>query len=289
VLDNIQQSISALTTADPTGREEIGEQLEEWEAQFEQTEAQIDLLNASETNRIQATIGTELDQNLISIVLLLMICILFSLSILMIIHRIVVRPVQHLALAFEQVANGAAPTPTAVTSNDEIGALQRHFNSMIATLQRQSISITQQVQAAETARTASEAAEREAASRLAIIEEQRETIRDMSVPVLPLDKQSLVMPLIGTLDTQRLTQIQEQALRWLESSRARRLLLDITGVPIIDSQVAQGLIRVVHAARLLGAEVVLVGIRPEVAQTIVSLGLDLRDIKTFSSLQAGIA
>ncbi|MCU0493268.1 MAG: STAS domain-containing protein [Chloroflexaceae bacterium] len=120
------------------------------------------------------------------------------------------------------------------------------------------------------------------------LETQRDVIREMSVPVLPVHEHTLVMPLVGALDTERLRQVQEQALRSIEQSRARTLLLDITGVPVVDSQVAQGLVSVVQAARLLGAEVALVGIRPEVAQAIVGLGLDLSNITTRSSLQSGI-
>lgn len=121
------------------------------------------------------------------------------------------------------------------------------------------------------------------------LEAQRDTIRELSVPVLPISQGTLVMPLVGTLDSARLRQIQEQALSQLEATRARRLILDITGVPIVDTQVAQGLIRVVQAARLLGSDVTLVGIRPEVAQSIVGLGLDLSGIHTFSNLQGALS
>lgn len=100
---------------------------------------------------------------------------------------------------------------------------------------------------------------------------------------------TLVMPLVGALDSARLAQVEEQALERLEASRARRLLLDITGVPSVDAQVAQGLVRVVQAARLLGARATLVGIRPEVAQSIVNLGLDLSHIHTESDLQSALA
>ncbi len=96
------------------------------------------------------------------------------------------------------------------------------------------------------------------------------------------------MPLVGELDGARLHLIQEQALHALEHSSARYLVLDITGVPIVDSQVAQGLLAVVQAARLLGAEVMLVGIRPEVAQAIVGLGIDLRGVHTSSDLQTSL-
>ncbi len=118
--------------------------------------------------------------------------------------------------------------------------------------------------------------------------QQRDFIREMSVPVLPISADTLVMPLVGALDSARLVHIQEQALGHLETSRARHLLLDITGVPVVDTQVAQGLIRVVQAARLLGASVVLVGIRPEVAQSIVGLGIDLSGIRTHSTLQSAL-
>ena len=117
---------------------------------------------------------------------------------------------------------------------------------------------------------------------------QRETIHGLSVPVLPISTHTLVMPLVGELDGARLHMIQEQALHALEHSSARHLVLDITGVPIVDSQVAQGLMAVVQAARLLGAKVMLVGIRPEVAQSIVGLGIDLRDVYTSSNLQTAL-
>jgi rsbT co-antagonist protein RsbR len=121
------------------------------------------------------------------------------------------------------------------------------------------------------------------------IEQQREAIRELGVPVLPVSTDTMVMPLVGVLDAVRLEQVQQQALRKLQESRARRLILDITGVPIVDSFVAQGLLRVVQAARLLGSDVTLVGIRPEVAQTIVGLGLSLEGMRTQSSLRDALS
>ena len=82
--------------------------------------------------------------------------------------------------------------------------------------------------------------------------------------------------------------MQRQALTQLEHTGARELLIDVTGVPVIDTQVAKGVIQLVEAARLMGAHVTLVGIRPEVAQTLVTLGIDLRGIRTFSTLQAAL-
>jgi len=134
--------------------------------------------------------------------------------------------------------------------------------------------------------------ERRAAEQQRLIGEnarQQELIRDLSVPILPLGGRMAVLPLVGTLDAERIGLLQSQALGAIERLRARHLLLDITGVPIVDSFVAQGLVRTLDAARLLGAEVVLVGVRPEVAQSIVGLGLDLQALRSFADLQTAIA
>jgi rsbT co-antagonist protein RsbR len=131
-----------------------------------------------------------------------------------------------------------------------------------------------------------EARATEQAHLLAEVEQQRTTIRELSVPILPVNTTTLVMPLVGALDGARLEEAQEQALVTLERTGARTLLLDVTGVPVVDTQVAQGLIAVVQAAKLLGAEAVLIGIRPEVAQALVGLGVDLRMVRTARDLQS---
>lgn len=126
------------------------------------------------------------------------------------------------------------------------------------------------------------------ASLLDEIELQRGLIRDLSVPVIPISASTLVMPLVGSLDSARLQQIQEQGLRAIERTSARVLVLDVTGVPIVDSHVAQGLLNVVQACRLLGARTMLVGIRPEVAQAMVSVGIDMRAVRTYADLQSAL-
>src|SRR5262245_26692875 len=118
--------------------------------------------------------------------------------------------------------------------------------------------------------------------------QQRDAIRELGVPVLPLRRGILAMPLVGALDSTRLQDIQERALHAIDRMGAQRLLLDITGIPIVDTQIAKGLIAIMQAARLLGAEVFLVGIRAEVAQTIVGLGLDLGGVRTFSDIQTAL-
>lgn len=217
-------------------------------------------------------------------------------------ERQVVRPVRQLAQAARAVASGQLDQTVAQTSRDEIGILQRSFNEMVATLQQQTSELEAQVEqvtrardeaeaarkAAEAARDEAEAAHTRMAEQLTIIEAQQHTIQELSVPVLPLSLHTLVVPLVGTIDTSRAQHVMERLLDGITSHKARLAILDITGVEVVDTQVANALIRAAQAARLLGAQVVLTGIRPQIAHTLVQLGIDLRDIVTHSSLQSGI-
>lgn len=121
-----------------------------------------------------------------------------------------------------------------------------------------------------------------------IIEAQELALQELSTPLIPLSKDTLVMPLIGTLDTRRMQDALEVLLEGVAHSKALAVILDITGVPVIDTHVAQSLVRSAQAVQLLGSQLVLTGIRPEVAQMLVSLGIELSGIVTRSSLQSGI-
>lgn len=123
---------------------------------------------------------------------------------------------------------------------------------------------------------------------LAENERQRELIRGLSMPVLPVGRATLVMPLVGELDDDRIRLAQSTALQAIDQTGARHLVLDITGMPFVDTMVAAGLIKLVQSARLLGAEVTLVGVRPEVAQTMVALGVDLADVATAADLASAL-
>jgi CHASE3 domain sensor protein/anti-anti-sigma regulatory factor len=173
-------------------------------------------------------------------------------------------------------------------ARDEVGQLAAAFNTMAAIIEQHTTDLQTQYVVADAARREAESAHAQVADQLAVITAQQAVIRDMSVPVLPLSPTTLVMPLVGALDSARLGLLHTQALQALEQTAARQLLLDITGVPVVDTQVAQGLLQLVQMARLMGADVDIVGVRPEVAQTIVSLGLNLSEIRTHSSLQQGI-
>jgi rsbT co-antagonist protein RsbR len=122
-----------------------------------------------------------------------------------------------------------------------------------------------------------------------MIEVQRATLRELSTPLIPLADEVVAMPLIGTIDSGRAQQILETLLEGVAEHQAEVVILDITGVQMVDTQVASALVRAAQAVKLLGARVVLTGIRPEVAQTLVGMGADLGDIVTLSNLQSGIA
>lgn len=118
---------------------------------------------------------------------------------------------------------------------------------------------------------------------------QRATIESLSIPVIQVWQGILTVPLIGTIDTARSMSITNNLLEVISQQQARCVILDITGVPVVDTQVAQHLIRTAQACRLLGCEVVLVGVGVEIAQTLVQLGVDLSTLHTLANLQAGIA
>lgn len=122
-----------------------------------------------------------------------------------------------------------------------------------------------------------------------IIEAQCRSIMDLSTPVINLWDGIVMMPLIGVIDTARAKQITEYLLESIADNGATVALLDITGVPVMDTSVAQHLLKTVIAARMLGSEVILTGISPEAAQTLVKLGIDLSQVKTLGTLSAGLA
>ncbi len=122
-----------------------------------------------------------------------------------------------------------------------------------------------------------------------IIAAQQATVRELSTPLMPIADGVVVMPLIGSVDSQRAQAIMETTLQGITTYSAEIVILDITGVRVVDTQVAAALLRTARAAQLLGAEVVLTGISAEIAQTLVQIGADLGNIIAQNSLQQGIA
>jgi rsbT co-antagonist protein RsbR len=121
-----------------------------------------------------------------------------------------------------------------------------------------------------------------------VIRQQQEAIRELSTPVLQVRERLLILPIIGVIDPQRARQLTEQLLRGIRTNRAKVVVIDITGVAAIDATVANHLVQTVEASRLLGATVIVTGLSPEIAQTIVNIGVDLGKMNTVGDLQGGI-
>ncbi|MCM3774185.1 STAS domain-containing protein [Priestia aryabhattai] len=117
---------------------------------------------------------------------------------------------------------------------------------------------------------------------------QKVALQELSAPLIPVFDKITVMPLVGTIDTDRAKKIMENLLQGVVKHRSEVVLIDITGVPVVDTMVAHHIIQAAEAVRLVGAKCLLVGIRPEIAQTIVNLGINLNEIITKNSLKKGV-
>src|SRR5690348_5106829 len=121
-----------------------------------------------------------------------------------------------------------------------------------------------------------------------IIRQQQEAIRELSTPVLQVRERLLILPIIGVIDPQRARQLTEQLLRGIRSNRAKVVVIDITGVPAVDSTVANHLVQTVDASGLMGASVIITGLSSEIALTLVTIGVDLSKMNAIGDLQGGI-
>jgi sigma-B regulation protein RsbU (phosphoserine phosphatase) len=171
--------------------------------------------------------------------------------------------------------------------------LLREREQAEAALQQAYAEVEQQVQE-RTAELGREAEERERAQeenlrlQQEVIEAQKRALQELSSPIIPIMKQIIVLPLIGSIDTLRARDITRALLAGIREHRAKVVILDITGVPIVDSGVADHLNKAVQAARLKGAQTIVTGISDAVAETIVDLGIDWGGIETVSDLQTGL-
>lgn len=152
--------------------------------------------------------------------------------------------------------------------------------------------ITSQMEAKQEQARLAARLEEQAYERLAlqdqIIATQQAALRELSTPLIPLTEGIVLMPLIGAIDSSRAQRIMETLLEGIAFYQAETAILDISGVRVVDTQVADALLRAAKAAKLLGTQVFLTGISPEVAQTITHLGADMQDIRTLANLQAAL-
>jgi rsbT co-antagonist protein RsbR len=121
-----------------------------------------------------------------------------------------------------------------------------------------------------------------------IIRQQQDALRELSTPVLPVRERLLILPIIGVLDGERARQLTEQLLRGIRTHRAKVVVIDITGAPEVDETVANHLVQTVDASRLMGAIVIITGLSPTIAQTLVTIGVDLSKMYTIGDLQGGL-
>jgi anti-anti-sigma regulatory factor/HAMP domain-containing protein len=167
------------------------------------------------------------------------------------------RPLKDLSRTAANLAKGKMDTPIDVRGQDEIADLSRSFDVMRRSLQ-------------------------------GLLHRQEQAIDALSVPMIPLQDDIVVMPLVGELDARRVERFRAALVEGLHDSGARVAIIDITGVPAMDEQVAAGLIRAAQSARLLGAQVVMTGMQPETAQSLVDFDLHFEGLATARSLQHGI-
>ncbi|MBA3469126.1 MAG: HAMP domain-containing protein [Herpetosiphonaceae bacterium] len=201
-------------------------------------------------------------------------------------------PISALTAGARRIASGDLSVPVNVQGHDEISQLAHSFNTMTEQVRQNQSGLEQRV----SERTA--ALEQTLQERSLLLKnlqdstqarEQLETIiRGLSIPVVPVLEGILIMPLIGELDHQRAAAMTSAILAAIDTHRARVVIMDITGVPVIDTHTAQALIQTTRSIRLLGAQSILVGIRPEIAETIVSLGLHLKELEICADLQSGV-
>jgi rsbT co-antagonist protein RsbR len=182
-------------------------------------------------------------------------------------------------------------TITQMLNNDrsEIGKLNQAFRQMALELIEERKEVQRQQQALSDRNIALEHALDEANRATTARDAMAATVRALSVPILPIQQHVLLVPLVGEIDHHRANTLLERVLQGVMAHQANLLILDVTGVPLIDSFVADAILRTVQAARLLGCRCTLVGLTPEVAQTLIGSGIDLSQIITQADLRTAIA
>jgi rsbT co-antagonist protein RsbR len=218
--------------------------------------------------------------------------VLLSIILALVLRLLVVRPIQQLATIAAQFRQGRRSQRSQIRSQDELGLLSATFDDMADEVE----SVLGGLEAQVLERTADLEQQRAAlsqtlddlrtstAERLALIE----VIQGLSTPVIKVYEHVILIPLVGNIDTARAGQIAAALLAGIEKYDARKVILDLTGVPIVDTSVAAYLSHWPRMAQLLGAEVTMVGITPEVAQSLVHLATDLSGVITCADLQSGV-
>lgn len=179
--------------------------------------------------------------------------------------------------------------------DDVLGEVEQSINGLMMDLQ--TLDMANQEKAAlvelQTAELSSRSAQLRAQQeelelKLATIEEQATAIRRLGTPVLEVWHDVLAMPLVGLIDSERCEEIMTTLLGELVARKTRCVIIDVTGVDVLDTQIADALVKIVRATGLLGVRCTLTGVRPNVAHTVVQLGADMREVRTLRTLREGL-
>lgn len=195
-------------------------------------------------------------------------------------------PILALAAGAERVAAGDLSQQVSIAERNEIGVLARVFNAMTAQLRQTQEGLEQRV-AERTAEL--EHTVHQLQDALDVHDELRATIRSLDSPIVPIQEGILVMPLIGELDLDRSGAMINELLLQIADRHASFVIIDVTGVSLIDGPVAQTLVQVANTVKLLGAQAILVGMRPELCEAVIGLGIDLSNLITQADLQSGVS
>ena len=176
-----------------------------------------------------------------------------------------------LLLSSVSVGDYSVRLPTELPQSDPFGALNRGMNQMVSAL-------------AET-QTRSENYQRTLEEKLATVERQKLAIKELSTPIIEVWQGVLCMPIVGILDTTRSVEMTESLMRAILDQSARCVIIDITGIDVMDTRTADHFIRMAKALRHLGTTCFLTGIKPVIAQTIIDMGIDMSDVATRRNLR----
>ena len=207
--------------------------------------------------------------------------LLAGIAIGMVVSRAITVPIARASTAAQAIAEGNRDMDLSTEAEDETGRLLQAMDHMVK-------SIAQAEEETRQAQAEVEEQYRRNAEASQAMREQAELILEMGTPVIQLWEGVLVSPMVGTIDTDRANQLIETILRQIQETGAEVVILDLTGVPVVDTSVARNLLRTVDASRILGAEVVITGFSPEAAQTLSQLGVDFSMLRTKGTLQAGV-
>src|SRR5215831_18096795 len=180
-------------------------------------------------------------------------------------------------MTLSSIAAGAIDErmPVQLEEDDPFAILYEGINEMVATM------VANQERLA--------AIQHDLEAKLETIEEQRSAIRELSTPVIEVWERVLCLPIVGVMDSVRAAEMTEKLLRAVTEKKCGYVIIDVTGIEVMDSRTTDHFIRMARAVQLLGAECVLAGISPAIAQTMVHMGVELRGIGTFRSLRDALA